>query len=133
MNAILENFGISPPWLSDPNWARASTVLVDVWQWTPFVFIIALAGLQGLPTDILEASRVDGATSWQVLRTMIVPLMAPILWLIVLLPSTSPSRSPSAALAGPLSTTAFSTTARRASSSITAKRQLRPSCCLPWS
>ncbi len=85
INDTLDTFGISPPWLSDPEWARISTILVDVWQWTPFVFIIALAGLQGLPQDIVEASEVDGSSGWQVLRYVILPLMAPILWLIFLL------------------------------------------------
>lgn len=85
INDTLDTFGISPPWLSDPQWARISTILVDVWQWTPFVFIIALAGLQGLPQDIVEASEVDGSSGWQVLRYVILPLMAPILWLIFLL------------------------------------------------
>jgi len=85
LNDMLDTFGISPPWLSDPVWARVSTIMVDVWQWTPFVFIIALAGLQGLPQDIVEASEVDGSGGWQVLRYVILPLMAPILWLIFLL------------------------------------------------
>ena len=62
-----------------------ATIIIDVWQWTPFVFIIALAGLQGLPQDVIEASEVDGANSWQVLRFITLPLMAPILWLILLL------------------------------------------------
>lgn len=86
VNAVLGNLGLGqPPWLSDPSWARMATILVDVWQWTPFVFIIALAGLQGLPQDVVEAAEVDGANSWQVLRYVTLPLIAPILWLILLL------------------------------------------------
>ena len=84
---INTTLGIEVPWLSDPTWARIATVLVDVWQWTPFVFIIALAGLQGLSQDILEAAQLDGANRLQLLRYITVPLMAPILWLIVLLRS----------------------------------------------
>jgi multiple sugar transport system permease protein len=87
LNAFLGGFGFAPPWLSDPVWSRVATIIVDVWQWTPFVFIIALAGLQGLPQDVVEASEVDGSTSWQVLRYVTLPLMAPILWLILLLRS----------------------------------------------
>ncbi|MCC6793347.1 MAG: sugar ABC transporter permease, partial [Thermomicrobiales bacterium] len=79
--------GFAPPWLSDPEWAQIATIIVDVWQWTPFVFIIALAGLQGLPQDVVEASEVDGSSAWQVLRYVTLPLMAPILWLILLLRS----------------------------------------------
>lgn len=85
VNAFLGVFGAAPPWLSDPEWARAATIIIDVWQWTPFVFIIALAGLQGLPQDVIEASEVDGANAFQVLRFVTLPLMAPILWLILLL------------------------------------------------
>jgi multiple sugar transport system permease protein len=86
VNSFLELFGITPPpWLSDPMWARITTMIADIWQWTPLVFIIALAGLQGLPQDTLEASQVDGASSWSTLRYITLPLMAPILWLILLL------------------------------------------------
>ncbi len=86
INAGLGGLGLGqPPWLSDPQWARIATIIIDVWQWTPFVFIIALAGLQGLPQDVLEAAAVDGGGGWQALRHIILPLMAPILWLIFLL------------------------------------------------
>ena len=85
---VLPNsFNPNVPWLSNPSWARMATVIVDVWQWTPFVFIIALAGLQGLSQDIIEAAQLDGANKLQLLRYITVPLMAPILWLIVLLRS----------------------------------------------
>jgi multiple sugar transport system permease protein len=86
VNAVLQAVGIiPPPWLSHPFWSRVTTIIADVWQWTPFVFIIALAGLQGLPQDILEASEVDGANWWTNFWNITLPLMAPILWLIVLL------------------------------------------------
>lgn len=86
VNSFLAMFGITaPPWLSDPSWARYTTIITDVWEWTPLVFIIALAGLQGLPQDVTEASEVDGAGWWSTLRYITIPLMAPILWLILLL------------------------------------------------
>ena len=50
-----------------------------------WVLVIALAGLQALPMDVQEASNVDGASSWQSFRTITLPLMAPILWLILFL------------------------------------------------
>lgn len=88
VNGLLTAIGITPPpWLSDPVWAKVTTIIADAWEWTPFVFIIALAGLQGLPQDVIEASEVDGATPFQVLRYVTLPLMAPILWLILLLRS----------------------------------------------
>jgi multiple sugar transport system permease protein len=86
VNSFLQMFGVTPPpWLSDPTWARITTIITDVWEWTPLVFIIALAGLQGLPQDVTEASAVDGAGWWATLRYITLPLMAPILWLILLL------------------------------------------------
>jgi len=86
VNSLFDVLGLTPkPWLSDPFWSKISTVIADVWQWTPFVFVIALAGLQSLPQEILEASEVDGSTWWQGFRNITLPMMAPILWLILLL------------------------------------------------
>ena len=73
------------PWLSNPTWAPIAVMLIDIWQWTPFVFLVSLAGLQGLPQDLYEAGRVDGGSDVQLFRFVTLPLMAPILWLILLL------------------------------------------------
>ena len=64
-------------WLGDPALAFASVVVVDVWHWTPFVFLLLLAALESLPRELFEAARVDGASAWQELRHVIVPLMIP--------------------------------------------------------
>jgi multiple sugar transport system permease protein len=86
VNQLLTAIGVGPkPWISDPVWARVAIIIIDIWQWTPFVFLVALAGLQGLPQDIIEAAEVDGASWFQVLRSITIPLMTPILWLILLL------------------------------------------------
>lgn len=77
--------GNAVPWLSDPTWAFIAIMMVDIWQWTPFVFLVSLAGLQALPQDVTEAAEVDGASSFQRLFSIVIPLMAPILWLILLL------------------------------------------------
>lgn len=77
--------GGTVPWLSNPSWALVAVILVDIWQWTPFVFLVALAGLQGLSPDLYEAAAVDGASGWQLFRRITLPLMAPTLWLILLL------------------------------------------------
>lgn len=54
--------GIGPVlWLSDPDIALRSLIISDIWQWTPFILIIVLAGLQALPRDVTEAARIDGA------------------------------------------------------------------------
>jgi multiple sugar transport system permease protein len=73
------------PWLSNPFWAKGAIILLDVWQWTPFVFLVTLAGLQSMSQDLTEASEVDGARGWQTLIHIVLPLMAPLLWLVLLL------------------------------------------------
>ncbi len=64
-------------WLSDPNVALWTLVLVDSWQWTPFVFIIVYARLQALPQDVFEAGAVDGANWFQRTTHLTLPLLAP--------------------------------------------------------
>jgi trehalose/maltose transport system permease protein len=64
-------------WISDPSTALASVVAVDVWKTTPFVALLLLAGLQVIPTDIYEASAVDGATGIQQLWRITLPLLRP--------------------------------------------------------
>jgi len=65
-----------PNWLGDPAVARWVLVFVDVWQWTPFVFIVVFARLQTLPEEIFEAAAVDGATTWGRLTQITLPLLA---------------------------------------------------------
>lgn len=67
----------SVDWLGDSRTALLSVIVVDVWHWTPFVFLIMLAGLESLPQDAYEAARVDGANFWQELRYITLPLMLP--------------------------------------------------------
>jgi len=64
-------------WLGTTETALGSVIAVDVWHWTPFVFLLMLAGLESLPQDVYEAARVDGATFWQELRYVTLPLMLP--------------------------------------------------------
>lgn len=86
INSLVRAVGGSDiPWLSNPFWAQIAVMLIDVWQWTPFVFLVSLAALQGLPQDLFEAADVDGASGWQKFRRVTLPLMAPTLWLILLL------------------------------------------------
>lgn len=72
-------------WLSEPGLAMASIIAFDVWQWTPFVTLIALAGLQALPKEPFEAARLDNASTWRVLRTLTFPMLAPVLTLVLVL------------------------------------------------
>jgi multiple sugar transport system permease protein len=64
-------------WLSDPNVALWTLVVVDSWQWTPFVFVIVYARLQALPQEVFEAGSVDGANWFQRTLYLTLPLLAP--------------------------------------------------------
>jgi len=78
LNQLLGLIGVRPvDWLGDSGTALAAVIAVDVWHWTPFVFLLMLAGLESLPTDVYEAARVDGATFLQELRYVTLPLMLP--------------------------------------------------------
>lgn len=85
-NRTLKSLGFeSIPWLSDGGWAFTSVIIADVWQWTPFIFILSLAALQSLPRSALEAARIDGATGWQQIIHIKLPLMMPVLIVTCLL------------------------------------------------
>jgi len=64
-------------WLTEPVLAFVSIILVDTWQWTPFMFLILFAGLRSLPTEPFEAARVDGASGWRVFWDMTFPMLIP--------------------------------------------------------
>lgn len=86
INWALAGLGLPEPnWLGDYTIALWSVVLFDVWQWTPFVALIALAGLQALPKEPFEAAELDGASQWRVLTTLTFPLLKPVLFLIFVL------------------------------------------------
>lgn len=65
------------PWLGTPETGFWGTVIVFVWQSTGYMMIIYIAALVGVPKDLTEASRIDGASSWQVLRHVTMPLIMP--------------------------------------------------------
>ncbi|WP_370451727.1 carbohydrate ABC transporter permease [Corallococcus sp. CA031C] len=71
-------------WLGAPGYALHAAILVDVWKTTPFVALLVLAGLQGIPEDLYKAARVDGASTWRQFRAITVPLLKPALLLAVL-------------------------------------------------
>ena len=72
-------------WTNGEGGALLSVIAVDVWEWTPFVFLLVSAGLQSLPSEALEAARVDGASRWQVFWGIELPLLRPVLVLAALL------------------------------------------------
>lgn len=86
LNKTLNDWGFqSIPWLSSPNWALPSVIIADIWQWAPFIFILSLAALQSLPRSVLEAARIDGASGWQQIIHIKIPLMMPVLVVAALL------------------------------------------------
>ena len=66
------------PFLTEPNFAIAVLIAIEVWQWTPFVLLLMLAGLQSLPPDVFEAARVDNVPAWRRFRDITFPMLLPI-------------------------------------------------------
>jgi multiple sugar transport system permease protein len=83
----LAELGLSGPrgLLADPQRALATLVAIDAWEWTPLMALILLAGLKTLPTDILEAAAVDGASGPQRFWIMVLPLLMPAAFLALIL------------------------------------------------
>jgi len=79
-------FGIEPQvWLGDAQLAFFAIVFTDIWQWTPFIFIIVIAGLQALPSEVVEASDIDGANWWQQIFLVKLPMIKSILIIALLM------------------------------------------------
>jgi multiple sugar transport system permease protein len=85
-DALLRGVGLPPiPWLSDPNWALVSVIIADVWQNTPLMVLLFLAGLQSVPQEPLEAAAVDGASAWRTFWEIILPLLRPVIFVALML------------------------------------------------
>ena len=77
-NFALQSVGLPQGlWISSAGSVLPSLILVDVWQWTPMITLIVLAGLAGLSEEPVEAARVDGASEWQILRHVTIPMVMP--------------------------------------------------------
>jgi len=80
LNFALDALGLPQGrWVSSEKTVMASLILVDVWQWTPMITLIVLAGLAGLSEEPTEAARVDGASEWQMLRYVTIPMVMPVI------------------------------------------------------
>jgi multiple sugar transport system permease protein len=76
INAALMAFGMEPKtWLADPTLAFVAIVIADIWQWTPFVFIMMIAALANVDSSVIEASRIDGAGWWQMTLRVKLPMV----------------------------------------------------------
>lgn len=85
INHLLRQVGINgPDWLGDPSMALKSLIIVDVWEWSPFVMVIYAAALTSLPGEPFRAARVDGASRWQIFWHITVPLLMPVTLLVLM-------------------------------------------------
>lgn len=82
----LKDFGfVAQDWLGQPGLAFSAIVITDVWQWTPFIFIIILAGLQAVPAEVIEAAQIDGANRWQIILRIKLPMLRSLLLVTILM------------------------------------------------
>jgi ABC-type sugar transport system permease subunit len=86
INLVLEAIGIRnpPAWLEDPSWVYPALVIMGLWGIGAGV-IVYVAGLKGIPTDLYEAARIDGANAWQSLRNITIPMMTPVIFYTIVL------------------------------------------------
>jgi multiple sugar transport system permease protein len=86
VNTILRALGLGlPHWFSAVWPARFAVILVDVWQWTPFCFLVLLAGLSALPDEIYEAAALDSSSAIDIFRWVTLPLISPVLFTVTIL------------------------------------------------
>lgn len=88
INGTLKGLGVNTEaltWTGSPTLALASVIAVDIWQWTPFMFLVLLAGLQAIPQEPYEAAMIDGASAWQTFRHVTLPLLRPAMLVALLL------------------------------------------------
>jgi multiple sugar transport system permease protein len=90
LNRLLSLLGVAhpPAWLTGPRVKLSSALLIDVWMWTPFMMLIAMAALNSIPAYIYEAAAIDRAGPWTVFRRITLPMSAPLLLLAALLRTT---------------------------------------------
>ena len=77
-NFVLKKMGFDTiSFLGNPDYALASLMVIDIWKHTPNIMLICLGGLSGIPIDSLEAAEIDGATKWQIIWKVTLPLLSP--------------------------------------------------------
>ena len=72
-------------WTVSTVWALPTVIFIDVWQWTPFVALILLSGMQSVSVEVTEAAELDGLTEWQKLWRIVMPLIRPVVIVVVLI------------------------------------------------
>ena len=85
LNAALVGLGAAPiAWLVTPSVANFALIASGIWMWTGFAMVVISAGLKGIPTEVLEAARVDGATEFQIFRRIILPMLNGVLVVVTI-------------------------------------------------
>src|SRR5919202_4041337 len=85
LTAILPGGVIHVHWLDDPSLAKWSVMTVDIWQWTPLMFLILLSGLVALPEDQMNQARILGASFWHRFRYLMLPMLKPIILIALII------------------------------------------------
>jgi multiple sugar transport system permease protein len=86
LNELMFQLGLpTQAWAGDVNLAMFSIILADVWEWTPFVFLLMLAGLASLPDEPYEAAELDGASAWRQFWDLTLPFLRPVIAIALLL------------------------------------------------
>ena len=88
VNGTLKSVGVNTEaltWTASPTLAMVSVIAVDIWQWTPFMFLVLLAGLQAIPQEPYEAAMIDGASAWQTFLHVTLPMLRPAMLIALLL------------------------------------------------
>jgi len=83
--SVLLQTDVRVTWLAHPAIAVFTVIMLEIWNWTPFVFIIMLAGLASLPPELDEAARILGASRWRIFREVQLPLLRPVIMLALIL------------------------------------------------
>jgi multiple sugar transport system permease protein len=86
VNYLLDSIGIGPVlWFVEPRWAFIAVMMVEIWEWTPFVLIVLTAAITALPSDPYRAAQIDGASRWQTFRYITLPMLWPVILVVALL------------------------------------------------
>jgi multiple sugar transport system permease protein len=86
INSMLKLVGLQGvKWTTDARIAPFTIIMVDIWEWTPFMFLAMLAAFQSLPTELYQAAAVDGANGWQMFTQITLPLITPVIVTISLI------------------------------------------------
>ena len=83
---LMQSVGLpTADWTVSPVWALPAVIFIDVWQWTPFVALILLSGMQSVSVEVTEAAELDGLSEWQKLWRIVMPLIRPVVMVVVLI------------------------------------------------